>query len=105
MSVVTASSPERTALSASSAAVSARPMAANSTMPAEPFSVWKARKALSSRSRSPGDCSSASRSATACSDEFAALDQELFDELVHADWPQNRAAYRASISWVIGLTR
>ena len=61
---VTGALPDRTADRTSSAACSARAMAAKSTMPAAPFSVWKARKALSRRSLSSGRSSSASRSSS-----------------------------------------
>src|SRR6185503_18189460 len=57
----------RAAANASSAQCSASCIAANSTMPAPPFSVWKARNASSKRLRSFGAFSSASRSSTALS--------------------------------------
>src|SRR6185436_4583986 len=57
----------RAAANASSAQCSASCIAANSTMPAPPFNVWKARNASSRRSRSSGVFSSANRSSTALS--------------------------------------
>ena len=62
-------------------------MATKSTMPAAPFSVWKARNAPSRRSRSSGMLLEREQVVVALGHELAALDQELLDELVHAGKP------------------
>ena len=60
-------SPLRTADSVSSTMFMVRDIAEKSTIPAQPFSVWKVRKTPSSRSFSSGACSSASNSLVATS--------------------------------------
>ena len=95
----------RAAASASSAACSASCIAANSTMPAPPFSVWNARNASSKRSASCGAFSSASKSSRRLLDELARFDQKLLQELVHARHPAEQAAYSTSVSGFNGLTR
>ena len=74
-------------------------------MPAAPFSVWKARKAPSRRSRSSGLLLEREQVVVALGHELAALDQELLDELVHAGNPHMMETCWTSASWATGFTR
>ena len=80
-------------------------MAAKSTMPAAPFSVWKARNAPSRRSLSSGRSLERQQVVGGLLDQLARFDQELFEEFVHAGSPHSMAAYSTSVSWRTGLTR
>ncbi len=80
-------------------------MATKSTMPAAPFErVQGAERAIEAL---PVVRPFLERQqvVVALGDELATLDQELFDEFVHAGSPHMMVTCSTSVSWRTGLTR
>ena len=105
MSALTAKRPRWIAVSRSSAACNVRLIAGSSTMPAEPLSVWKARKMRSIRSTGDALALDCDQVVGRLMDQLARFGDELLLQGVHAGAPVSTATWRIRSASETGLTR